>query len=130
MIILSGVGILAMTLLLFGWAYGAMRRPDPKAWVDNEILASGIVFGLTAAVAMTLGLLVQAVIAYDTLLAETGPSVLAVAAGISVAATLGARLLAAPARRHSGVSTRAQITKPHTVPTAANDNAAATRHAA
>lgn len=124
MTILSGVGFLAMALLVFGWAYGAMRRPDPKPWADSEAFATGIVLVLTALVCATLGLMAQAAFTVEASLAEAGAAGLAVGAGVLVGALLVSRLLMAPARRKSVSATGPVTGLPELPLSAANDNAA------
>lgn len=130
MITFGGVGALAVTLLLFGWAYGTMRRPDPKPWAENEAVATGVALVLTTLLAFVSVLLIKSAVQYETVLAEIGVPGLAAAAGVVVAGGLLARLLMAPARGRSETASQGVINMPDTPPDAANDNAAIIRHAA
>lgn len=51
---LWGAGLLAATVLLTAWAFGAYRRPNPKAWTNSEAIATAIALVITAGIGFSI----------------------------------------------------------------------------
>lgn len=95
-----GVGLLALTVLLFAWAYGEFRRPDPKAWTRSNLAATSISLAMTFLVAFAVVFVGNA---FLTLGSETRwLQIAAVAGGCLVVCWFLVPRLLAPARRVAG----------------------------
>lgn len=90
-----GAGLLTATVLLFSWAYGVYRRPDPAAWTQSEAIAMAISVVMTAGLAFAIANLVTYAADLGMILSELQPSDFAVIGmGTAFLAYLARRLTA------------------------------------
>ncbi|MEW9921009.1 hypothetical protein AB2B41_15460 [Marimonas sp. MJW-29] len=94
-----GVGILAATVLLFSWAFGAHRRPDRAAWVDWPGASMLICVAFTMMGPVGLGFLVRGLMYPVADIARANVVLAGVSAGLAVVAFIAAPMLIRPALR-------------------------------
>lgn len=61
-----GVSLLALAAIIFAWAYGQYRRPDPRTWTRSEVPTYAITLGTITLFTLGLGYTADAVINFET----------------------------------------------------------------
>ena len=61
-----GVLLLALSVLLFVWAYGQFRAPTPKEWTTSGLAANVIVLGVISLLAFGVGMIIKGAVNYGT----------------------------------------------------------------
>ncbi|SFD99367.1 hypothetical protein SAMN04488523_104164 [Sulfitobacter brevis] len=99
--IVLGIGTLAVTALLFAYAYGAHRRPVPSRWTRVPALSMLTCVAFTLMGPVGLGFLVTAALSPARELATTSVIGLVIAAALALMAVISCPLLVRPARKTS-----------------------------
>jgi hypothetical protein len=102
MTLLLGVASLSAAALLLAWAYGAHRRPVPRAWTRFEAASSAIGLVFVLLVPIGLGSLAAILLDPAETLATLDAPTLGAAAGLAVLCWWAVPRLIAPARRAAG----------------------------
>jgi hypothetical protein len=76
-----GVGLLAATAIVFAWAYGQYRRPQPRHWTKSEALTVTLTLFITALLSFGVSFLGTAVANFES---ETHLLEAAIVAGVSL----------------------------------------------
>jgi len=92
-----GVGTLAVATLVFAWAYGAHRRPQPAAWT-RTILSMLLCVALVESYALGSGFILIAAVNPATLIDASNLVELPVAGALALLAVLAVPRLMAPGR--------------------------------
>lgn len=114
-----GVGLLAVTALLFAWSYGQFLRPQPKAWTRGDFAAVSIT--LTLVCLFTFSLAYLGVFLFNIASETRWLEIVAVTGGASVVCWLLLPRLMAPALRAADPQVQVGKLSPDGLPPPAND---------
>lgn len=99
MTFLLGVGLLSASIVLYAWAFGFYRRPNPPRWTENDWITMALTIGVTFIMPLGAGIVLTALI--QSIRTPTASLLWDVPAAFGVAVTgwLVARWLIRRARR-------------------------------
>jgi hypothetical protein len=64
MLAVYGVLLLALSALLFTWAYGQFRAPHPKAWTTGSLAANFVILVVIGLLAFGVGMIAKAALTF------------------------------------------------------------------
>lgn len=110
-----GAALMASAVVVFAWAYGQYRRPNPASWTQSESATVGITLGMMSLLTFGLGTVIRALINAES--SAIGIMDLALVAGAFAVAFALVPALTRPARAGAAAGPAGA----GAVPLAAND---------